>query len=228
MPSVVTVNRPTGHCVPWSKILPELATILLESAPATPMKTLQNKDLEVLVSVALNHRHHYNARPEHRARSDRWFSQRHTRRLAGGRGVFSAGDKRPMVSKVLLAQLGSSVVLAALFWGIDGHVSGYSALLGGLTCVIPNAYLALRLMVPRRDPGAAALVSAAYIGELGKLVLTVLMFGMVFALVRPLAAGALFTGFIAAQLLTFSGFLMRDDETEKDMTEAKETNKNGD
>jgi len=119
-----------------------------------------------------------------------------------------------MVAKVLLAQLGLTLVLALLFWGTDGRVSGYSALLGGLTCVIPNAFLALRLAVPRRDPGAGALVRAAYIGELGKLALTVLMFGMVFVLVRPLAAGALFTGFIATQLVTFSGFLMRDGKTD--------------
>ena len=119
-----------------------------------------------------------------------------------------------MVARVLLAQLGLTVVLAIVFWGTDGRVSGYSALLGGLTCVIPNAFLALRLAVPRRDPGAGALVHAAYIGELGKLALTVLMFSMVFTLVRPLAAGSLFAGFIAAQLVTFSGFLMRDKPTD--------------
>ena len=119
-----------------------------------------------------------------------------------------------MVAKVLLAQLGLTVVLAMLFWGTDGNVSGYSALLGGLTCVIPNAFLALRLAVPRREPGAKALLHAAYIGELGKLALTVLMFTMVFTMVRPLAAGELFAGFIAAQLVTFSGFLMRDKKTE--------------
>ena len=119
-----------------------------------------------------------------------------------------------MVAKVLLAQLGLTVALAVIFWGTDGHVSGYSALLGGLTCVIPNAFLALRLAVPRRDPGAQALVRAAYIGELGKLALTVLMFSMVFLLVRPLQAGSLFAGFIAAQLATFAGLLMRDRKTE--------------
>ena len=119
-----------------------------------------------------------------------------------------------MVARVLLAQLGLTVALAVIFWGTDGRVSGYSALLGGLTCVIPNAFLALRLAVPRRDPGAHALVRAAYIGELGKLVLTVLMFSMVFLLVRPLQAGSLFAGFIAAQLATFSGLLMRDRKTE--------------
>jgi len=89
-------------------------------------------------------------------------------------------------------------------------VSGYSALLGGLTAIVPNGFLAARLMLPRRDPGAGALLRAAYLGELGKLVLTALMFGVVFALVRPLAAGALFAGFIAAQLATFAGFLARD------------------
>lgn len=119
-----------------------------------------------------------------------------------------------MVAKVLLAQLGLTLVLGMLFWGTDGRVSGYSALLGGLICVVPNAFLALRLAVPRRDPGAGALMRAAYIGELGKLALTVLFFSMAFTLVRPLAAGPLFAGFIAAQLATFTGFLMRDKKTE--------------
>jgi ATP synthase protein I len=112
--------------------------------------------------------------------------------------------------RVLIGQIGIGVVLAAVFWGLKGHVAGYSALLGSLTCVIPNAFLALRLVVPRRDPGASSLVRAAYIGELGKLALTVLMFSIVFALVRPLAALPLFAGFIAAQLVTFAGLLMRD------------------
>jgi len=119
-----------------------------------------------------------------------------------------ASTNGPVV-KVLLAQWALTAALAALFWSIDGPVSAYSALLGGLTAVIPNAFLALRLIVPRRDPGAGALLRAAYTGELGKLALTVLMFGTVFALVRPLAAGALFTGFIAAQLATLAGFVVR-------------------
>jgi len=112
--------------------------------------------------------------------------------------------------KVLIGQIGIGVVLAAVFWGLKGHVAGYSALLGSLTCVIPNAFLALRLVVPRRDPGASALIQAAYIGELGKLALTVLMFSVVFTQVRPLAAAPLFAGFIAAQLVTLGGLLMRD------------------
>ena len=120
--------------------------------------------------------------------------------------------------KVLIGQIGIGAVLAAVLWGVYGNVAGYSALLGGLACVVPNAFLALRLAVPRRDPGASALVRAAYIGELGKLALTVLIFSIVFALVQPLAAAALFAGFIAAQLVTFAGLLMRQDQVTKETT----------
>jgi ATP synthase protein I len=118
--------------------------------------------------------------------------------------------------KVLIGQIGVGMVLAVALWALFGQVAGYSALLGSLTCVIPNAFLALRLVAPRRDPGARALIRAAYIGELGKLGLTVLMFSIVFVLVRPLSAGALFAGFIAAQLVTLAGLLVRDPlETEE-------------
>ena len=125
--------------------------------------------------------------------------------------------------RVLAGQIGIGVVLAAVFWSFDGHVAGYSALLGSLTCVIPNAFLALRLALPRRDAGGKALMRAAWIGELGKLALTVLMFSVVFAFVRPISAMALFVGFIATQLMTFAGLLLQD----KTETEETTSNNNG-
>jgi len=105
----------------------------------------------------------------------------------------------------LLVGLGLAVVLGSLF----GNVAGYSALLGSLACVLPNAFLGLRLVVPRRDPGQ--LKRAAWVGEMGKLTLTIVIFTLVFTLVKPLNAAALFAGFIASQLTVFGGFLMRDE-----------------
>ena len=113
------------------------------------------------------------------------------------------------ILRVVMWQFLVGVVLAAVLLGVFGRVAGYSALLGSLTCAVPNAFLALRLMAPRRDPGAQALLRAAWIGEAGKLALTVLFFTLVFTQVRPLAAAALFAGFIVTQLVAFSGFLMR-------------------
>ncbi|NCF25017.1 MAG: F0F1 ATP synthase subunit I [Gammaproteobacteria bacterium] len=128
-----------------------------------------------------------------------------------------------IIVTVLVGQLVVGAVLAVVLWGLAGRVAGYSALLGSLTCVIPNAFLATRIVLTRRDSGARALIRAAWTGELGKLALTVLMFSIVFVTVRPLAAGSLFAGFIAAQLVTFAGFLLRDAGQE----ELETDNKNG-
>ncbi len=125
--------------------------------------------------------------------------------------------------KVLGGQIGIGAILTAVLWVYCGPVAGYSALLGSLTCVLPNGFLALRLTVPRRDPGARALIRAAYVGELGKLALTVLFFSMVFVFVRPISVAALFAGFIAAQLMTFAGLLLRDGQE----TEENTSNNNG-
>lgn len=116
------------------------------------------------------------------------------------------------IPRVLMWQFLVGAALAAVLWGVFGKVAGYSAFLGSLICAIPNAFLALRLVVPRRDPGAGALMGAAWIGEIGKLALTVLFFTLVFTLVKPLSGAALFAGFITTQLVVFSGFLMRNEQ----------------
>ena len=117
------------------------------------------------------------------------------------------------IPRVLMWQIVIGAVLAAAIGVVFGWVAGYSALLGSLTSVLPNAFLGLRIMAPRRDPGA--LKRAAWTGEAGKLALTVLMFTLVFTQVEPLSAAAVFAGFIFTQLVVFSGFLMRGDVTTK-------------
>ncbi len=120
--------------------------------------------------------------------------------------------------KVLAVQVGLGAALAAALWGYLGEVAGYSALLGCLASALPNSFLALRLAVPRRDPGAKSLVRAAYIGEIGKLALTVLLFSIVFVVVRPLAAAPFFAGFVVTAMVPLLGLLIRDKETSKQDT----------
>lgn len=118
-------------------------------------------------------------------------------------------DSPNVMLTVLAAQAASGVVLALVLWGLKGRVEGYSALLGSLTCVIPNAFLALRLALVGRD--AQAVLRAAWIGEIGKIGLTIILFIVIFGLVRPLAFLPLFAGFILAQLMIFSGLFVTGD-----------------
>ncbi len=123
--------------------------------------------------------------------------------------------------KVLAVQIGLGAALAAALWGFVGEVAAYSALLGCLASVLPNSFLALRIAVSRRDPGAKSLVRAAYIGEIGKLALTVLLFSIVFVVVRPLAAAPFFAGFVVTTMVPLLGLLIRDEETSKQDTVEK-------
>lgn len=116
-------------------------------------------------------------------------------------------DDRRTVPLTLLAQAGVSVGLAIMLWWAHGSVAAVSALLGGMAAVIPNAFLAARLLAPRTSD-ARGLLRSAWIGELGKLVLTVLLFAAIFGAVRPLEPLAVFGGFIAAQLVVLGALLL--------------------
>ena len=85
-------------------------------------------------------------------------------------------------------------VIAAL---LGGWPAMFSAVLGGLCCVVPNALFALRLFASAQKPGGANPMSF-FIGEFIKIALTV---GFLFAtawLYRDLNWPALIGGFIVA------------------------------
>ena len=117
-------------------------------------------------------------------------------------------DVKHVVPLTLLAQACVSVALAVASWAWAGEVAGMSALLGGMVAVVPNAFLAARLLKPSRDQSARAMMNAAWLGEIGKLLLTALLFGVIFGFLRPIEPKAVFAGFIAAQLVVFGGLLV--------------------
>jgi F0F1-type ATP synthase assembly protein I len=120
-------------------------------------------------------------------------------------------DDTRVVPLTLLAQAGAGLVTAAGVWLVFGRVAGASALLGAAAAVIPNGFLAARLLSRSAGASAKALLRAAWLGEAGKLLLTALALGTIFALVRPLAPPAVLGGFIAAQLVVFMGLLLNGD-----------------
>lgn len=106
-------------------------------------------------------------------------------------------DPRQLVVKILLAQTGLTLLLTAVVWIGFGTVPGYSLLIGGLICILPNGFLAARILKADLE----GLMRGAWVGEIGKFALTVLLFGVVFAVVRPLSFVAVLAGFILAQLV---------------------------
>jgi ATP synthase protein I len=126
-------------------------------------------------------------------------------------------DVKHVVPVTLLAQLCVSIVAAAVCWAGFGGVAAVSAALGGATAVVPNAFLAARLLTPTSDLGHQAMLRSAWIGEMGKLLLTVLLFGVIFGFLRPLAPLAVFVTFIAVQLVPFGALLIGDSGSPKEL-----------
>lgn len=104
-----------------------------------------------------------------------------------------ADDEQHLLPLTLVAQVGLCLGLALILGLWAGRTVGTSALLGGVAAFAPNAFLAARLM----NADVESLMRAAWIGEIGKLLLAVLLFGMIFAFVRPLSVPAVFGGFLA-------------------------------
>ena len=116
------------------------------------------------------------------------------------------------VRNILLAQFGAALGLAAIVWIGLGSERAIPTLLGGLIGVVPNAFLAARLMSPRAGSSAKSLLRAGWIGEVGKLAIAAVMFAAVFATLRPLHPGFLFAGFIATLLALPLGLLFDGNE----------------
>jgi len=115
----------------------------------------------------------------------------------------TGADEQRLLPLTLIAQVGMSLALALVLGVSAGRTVGTSALLGGIAAFAPNAFLAARLM----NADIEALMRAAWIGEIGKLLLAVLLFGMIFAFVRPLSVPAVFGGFIGTHFAMLPALL---------------------
>ncbi len=116
------------------------------------------------------------------------------------------------VRNILLTQLAAGLVLAAAVWVWLGSGRAVPTLVGGLIGVVPNAFLAARLMSPRAGGSARSLLRAGWLGEIGKLVIAAAMFAAVFATLKPLHPEFLFAGYIATLLALPVALLFDGDE----------------
>jgi ATP synthase protein I len=75
-------------------------------------------------------------------------------------------------------------------------VTAYSILLGGFISIVPNGYFAWKAFRYRGARNTPLIVKSFYAGETGKLIMTVVLFALVFAGVRPIDELAIIVSFI--------------------------------
>ena len=119
--------------------------------------------------------------------------------------VKGAEIARPPVHRITLVQLVLLPLLCAGLWLLRGQVSAVSVLCGGLVAILPQAYFAARAFRWRGASAARQIARASYAGEIGKFILSVAGFALVFAAVRPIEGAAVFIGYLAMLLIQIIG-----------------------
>jgi ATP synthase protein I len=94
------------------------------------------------------------------------------------------------------------------FYLLGGWPKALSPLLGGVAAFIPNLYLALRMAMVAGQP-AQKIVRSFYAGESGKLILTAMLFYMIFQ-IPNIELLPLLTGYVAALSIFWFALLIRD------------------
>ena len=98
-----------------------------------------------------------------------------------------------------------AAALAAVFFGLNGM---WSALMGGLACVLPNGFFALRLKLVSQRAGAAS-VPTFVAGELLKLIAIVGLLVLAVQVYPGLHWGALLIGLVLALKANLFAFLVK-------------------
>ncbi len=105
---------------------------------------------------------------------------------------------RLVVVRLLRTQLAITLLLPLVLIPF-GTIAALSATAGGIACLVPNAFFASRAFRYSGARSAPLILSSFYTGQAMKLLLTALIFSLIFIYLKPLNAGALFGGFVLVQ-----------------------------
>jgi ATP synthase protein I len=111
---------------------------------------------------------------------------------------------RPPVHRITLAQLATLIILCLPLLAYDSVVA-WSLAAGGLIAIVPQAYFARLAFRWRGAKSARAMARSSYAGEIGKFLLSVAGFAVVFATVRPISGLAVFAGYLAMLVIQIIG-----------------------
>ena len=111
---------------------------------------------------------------------------------------------RPPVHRITLAQLATLTLLCLPMLAYD-QVLAWSLAAGGLIAIIPQAYFARLAFRWRGAKSARAVARSSYAGEIGKFLLSITGFAVVFATVRPISGLAVFAGYLAMLAIQIIG-----------------------
>lgn len=115
------------------------------------------------------------------------------------RPAIPAAPKRPGIYRLLVVQLGVTLVTAALLTFEADSSLALSALKGGLAGLLPNVYFAWRAFLYRGARFQRQMIRSFYRAQVGKHLLAILLFTGIFVMSPPQSPQWFFVTFALVQ-----------------------------
>lgn len=115
------------------------------------------------------------------------------------------------VRRIILIQLLATLVLSGLAL-VFGWVYGWSALTGGLIATLAHAYFAWKVFGRQQETGPEQILATYYRAEVGKIILTVMLFIGAILMIKPLSIVTLLGVYLFNHMIPWlTSFILPDD-----------------
>ncbi len=111
--------------------------------------------------------------------------------------------------RLLICQLSLTVLFAVIAMLLSSATAAMSALLGGVVSMVPTAYFAIKLFRYQGARAARQIVNSFYKGEALKMILTIVLFALVFKFFNIIPLVFFATYIVAQMMFWFAPLLFR-------------------
>lgn len=111
--------------------------------------------------------------------------------------------------RLLICQLSVTVLFAVIAMLLSSATAATSALLGGVVSMVPTAYFAIKLFRYQGARAARQIVNSFYKGEALKMILTIVLFALVFKFFNIIPLVFFATYIVAQMMFWFAPLLFR-------------------
>lgn len=116
------------------------------------------------------------------------------------------------IRQIILIQFGTTLAISFALLVIDA-VYFSSALAGGLIATLANAYFAWKIFARQQESNPQQILATYYGAEVGKIILTVMMFAGAIVLIKPLSIVTLMGVYMFNHMIPWlTSFFINDDE----------------
>jgi ATP synthase protein I len=115
---------------------------------------------------------------------------------------------RRVALRMVMRQVVVTAAIAAIFWGLRGQLDAVSALMGGGIGIAASLAMVMFVFRESAQGDPQRIMRNAYKGEVAKIALTIVLFGIVLKFLE-VAALPLFLAYIAALLMHWVALVRR-------------------